>query len=94
MKLVAVLRYYIVTNVSIFVAYTICILMKSMSTSMVRFYIQIDHRKEYDRIQTASTKKEHAKMLGVKGLYPAMKLPYHNRVDHTFVDGMHTIKGL
>lgn len=35
---------------------------------------------------------EHAKPLGVKDIYPVMRLPYHNRVDQTFTDGMHTIK--
>lgn len=35
---------------------------------------------------------EHAKELGVKGVYPVMSLPYHNRVKSAFIDGMHTIK--
>ena len=30
--------------------------------------------------------------LGVKGTYPDMTLPDHNRVEHTAVDGMHTLK--
>lgn len=41
---------------------------------------------------TASQQKDHAKLLGVKGSYPAMRLPNHNRIQQTFVDGMHTVK--
>lgn len=41
---------------------------------------------------TESAKKEHAKLLGVKGCYPSMKLSYHNRAEQSFIDGMHTVK--
>lgn len=50
------------------------------------------HRAEYDQIQGVTTKKEHARQYGVKGTYPMMRLPYRQRIDQTFVDGMHTIK--
>lgn len=50
------------------------------------------HRQAYDRMHSIAEKKAHAKTLGVKGAYPVMRLPYHNRIDATFVDGMHTIK--
>lgn len=52
------------------------------------------HRQAYDRIQSVPGKRAHAKSLGVKGTYPVMRLPYHHRIDATFVDGMHTIKDI
>ena len=53
--------------------------------------MQINHRLAYDQLPPAQ-RDQHAMKLGVKGTYPDMTLPYHNRVEHTAVDGMHTLK--
>lgn len=50
---------------------------------------QVNHRRQY---ANSANPDEHAKELGVKSTYPDMLLPYHNRVEHGVVDGMHTIK--
>ena len=48
--------------------------------------MQINHRLAYDQLPPAQ-RDQHAMKLGVD-----MTLPYHNRVEHTAVDGMHTLK--
>lgn len=58
------------------------------------FLLKILHREAYDVIENSTQKQAHAKTLGVKGTYPVMRLPYHNRIDATFVDGMHTLKDI
>ena len=42
----------------------------------------------YNRAQA----KDIAKSTGCKGSYALMRLPYHNRVDQTVPDAMHTVK--
>ena len=49
------------------------------------------HRQQYDKL-SGQAAINHAKTLGVKGSYPMLTLPYHNRVQQCCVDGMHTIK--
>lgn len=59
------------------------------------FWLQVEHRQAYEAISNTdkAAKSKHAKILGVKGIYPELRIPYHNRPDMCIVDGMHTIKG-
>ena len=52
---------------------------------------EVSHRKQYDLLSSRAA-CDHAKLLGVKGTYPMLDLPYHDRVQQCLVDGMHTIK--
>lgn len=55
------------------------------------FIEECAHRRHYDTL-SGKAADNHAQQLGVKGTYPMLDLPYHNRVLHSLADGMHTIK--
>ena len=41
-----------------------------------------------------TARRNHAKLLGVKGTYADMELPYHDRIQSATVDAMHTVKNV
>lgn len=68
-----------------------CYLQHTMYMCKVQLFFQIEHRCQYDQLP-ANRQNQHAMKLGIKGGYPDMALPYHDRVSQLAVGGMHTIK--